>query len=500
MVMVLTVALFVAKPKLFIYISVLLALGTTLVAFVTINSVIRHLAWLGEVLDNVSVEDDLPFALSDLQSDIPELSVLTRKFKQLLERLHNYRAMSVRRLVAEKRRADIISASISDGIFLLHDDQVLYTNPVAERILGLQEGVSSLGLSLSTLMGTADEARGAKSSITQSERCAKAVLSALSQTMPVEFALDTGDGVAYYLLQAHPISFNLIEQIEQDAYSEVGRKLDRFQANIVVVAQDVTMVRESQEAKGHFLGTLSHEVKTPVTSLMLAIRLLNKSIDQFPNPTHQSLIKTCVDDVERLRRLLDELLNVSRFDALAQRLQFQTVDLVKFLRRTVESFHPVARDRDLSLSFTVLGSAQPALPISFDPTKLAWAFANLLTNAVRHSPRGGKVETEVICSGNDWVEIRVRDHGPGIERRRQARIFDKFSPYYDLKVARSGSSGMGLSVAREIVIAHGGRIWVNSELGKGAEFCFTLPLRARGTLAISGLGTSSDHRTGSGGA
>jgi NtrC-family two-component system sensor histidine kinase KinB len=464
------------RPKSYVYLAIILTLGILSSGYFVIRSVTHHLQLLGEILDNVNVEDDLPLALAGLKSDIPEFSVITQKFKHLLEKLHDYRAMNVRRLLIEKRRADIIAASITDGIYLLRDDQILYTNPVAQRILGLQEGFHTQAMNLRTLAET-------------SEKSVKAIRSAISQTMPVEFILDTNGSTSYYLLQSYPISYDLIEQIEHDPPSSLRSTLDHFQANIVVVAQDVTLVRESQDAKGHFLGTLSHEVKTPVTSLMLAIRLLNKSVDQF-SPMHQSLIKTCVDDIERLRCLLDELLNVSRFDSLAQRLQLQSVDLVKFLRRTVESSQPSARDRDVSLSFEVVnGSGDEAvsrLLLSFDPTKLAWAFTNLLTNAMRHSPRGGKVETKIVYSNDEWVEVRVRDHGNGIEAKRQPRIFDKFSPHYELNVARTGTAGMGLSVAREIITAHGGRIWVNSELGKGAEFCFTLPTRERGAGTFTG--------------
>ena len=115
--------------------------------------------------------------------------------------------------------------------------------------------------------------------------------------------------------------------------------------------------------------------------------------------------------------------------------------------------------------------------VTMDATKVAWALSNLLINALRHTPRDGNVEAKVVCTGEDWIEVKVKDTGPGIERKRQSRIFDKFSPFYDIRIARSGSTGAGLSIAREIITAHGGRIWVTSEPGEGAEFCFTLPLK-----------------------
>jgi signal transduction histidine kinase len=118
------------------------------------------------------------------------------------------------------------------------------------------------------------------------------------------------------------------------------------------------------------------------------------------------------------------------------------------------------------------------LVIPIDPSKLVWALKHLLTNAIRHTPRSGKVWTELTLS-DDSLMLRIRDTGPGIDAQRQSRIFEKFSPNYDIRIARSGGAGVGLSIAREIIMAHGGRIWVESEVGSGAEFSFTLPLHQK---------------------
>jgi signal transduction histidine kinase len=394
---------------------------------------------------------------------------VARSFERLLGRLRGYRALNVGRLIIEKRRAEIIAASITDGVFLLRGEEILYTNPVAERILGLRP---NRGLQL-----------GARGDLPS----AVAIRTAIERTIPVEFTLEEGDRKTFYLIQTYPIDDNIIEQAEHSVGSPVDEVLDRFQADTIVVAQDVTLVRESEEAKRHFLGTLSHEVRTPVTSLTMATRLLKRNIDTIENPTQRALVKTCIDDVERLRGLVEDLVNVSRFETLTQRMDARTVDLAKLIRHSVQAFQSDAKERGIELTCKIQ-SKNPGQPlqITVDATKVSWAVSNLMTNALRHTPRNGRIETELEAS-DERVEFRVRDTGPGIDRKRQSRIFDKFNPHYDLRVARSGSAGMGLAIAREIVVAHGGKIWVASEPGQGALFAFTLPLkRPEGQTTLAG--------------
>jgi signal transduction histidine kinase len=113
-----------------------------------------------------------------------------------------------------------------------------------------------------------------------------------------------------------------------------------------------------------------------------------------------------------------------------------------------------------------------------------------MVNALRHTPRGGRIQVTLgpLADREGYLCVRIRDSGPGIERARQERIFEKFNAYYDLRVARTGSIGMGLAIAREIVQSHGGRIWLNSEPKKGAEFGFEIPMKRESSGLAFDLG------------
>jgi signal transduction histidine kinase len=455
-----------------------------LVAFRMIGTLVEPLSTLARTLDQVNVEDEAAPDLPKFRGNALEIAQVAASFQRLIERLHGYRVVNVKRLLIEKRRAEIIAASIADGIFLMRGTELLYVNPVGEKILGITSDKIQGGLDLASVVK--DERRNGVA----------VVLEAMSRSIPVEFELLSSEDQRsqYYLLQSFPIPQEVVEQVEHSLQGPLDDLMGRWQATTLVLAQDVTIVRESQEAKSHFIATLSHEVKTPVTSLTMATRLLKRGVEQIPNPTHRSLVETCASDVDRLRGLIDDLLSVSRFDSLEQMLEIKPVDIGKFVRQSVRHFLPEAFDRGVEIITQIeTDGKSPIVPI--DATKISWALSNLLVNALRHAPKGGKVRALVVV-GEEFVEIRIKDNGPGIARNRQERIFEKFNPYYNLRVARSGSVGMGLSIAREIVSAHGGEIWVTSEPGSGAEFCFSLPLRRDSKAPSPGLGLVPEKAPG----
>ena len=245
------------------------------------------------------------------------------------------------------------------------------------------------------------------------------------------------------------------------------RAHDGSAAGTVLVLQDVTHFRDQEARREELVGTLSHELGSPLTSLRLAVELL--AADAAITPAQRPLLEAAREDVERLQDLAQRLLDLARMRAMGIVLERRSVDLAAVMPRVVSIFRPQAREKGIELEAAVPGAG---VTIVGDPTKLTWAFSNLFSNALRYTPRGGRVRVDVAPE-EDAVLIAVSDTGPGIPSGQRERIFERFAQGGD--GGEGGAAGLGLAIVRDIVQAHGGRIRVDSAEGQGSRFTVELP-------------------------
>jgi len=269
--------------------------------------------------------------------------------------------------------------------------------------------------------------------------------------------LGGGDGERIFLPRAMPM--------RDDSGDLVGATL---------LLQDVTRWKRLDELKSDVVATVAHEIRTPLTALRMNTHLLLEEAAGPITPKQQELLTASREDCERLALLASSILDVARIEAGALHMRRRPVAPLEVAGAALEPFREAAQAKRVDLSLDV-----PAdLPlIHADPDRLRLVFANLVSNALRYTPAEGKITVSAARAG-ERVRFEVADTGVGIAPEHMGRIFQKYYRAGAVGEApeSSGGAGLGLSIAREIVLAHEGEIGVESEPGSGARFAFFLPV------------------------
>jgi two-component system, OmpR family, phosphate regulon sensor histidine kinase PhoR len=239
----------------------------------------------------------------------------------------------------------------------------------------------------------------------------------------------------------------------------------------VIVLHDITELRKLERVRRDFVANVSHELKTPLTAIQgFAETLLAGAIDDPQNRVR--FLEIILEHSRRLARLTDDLLKLTKMDADRLELEIHRLGVSQFVGSCVETAQRPAAEKDLRISVNL----QERLPdIAADRRRLAEVLQNLLDNAIQYTSPGGQIMLSAEADSGE-VKFTVSDTGIGIPQADQPRIFERF---YRVDVARSrevGGTGLGLAIAKHLVEAHGGRIWVESEVGQGSQFYFTVPI------------------------
>jgi signal transduction histidine kinase len=238
---------------------------------------------------------------------------------------------------------------------------------------------------------------------------------------------------------------------------------------VAVVLEDVTQFRLMDELKSNLISTVSHEIKTPLTSIRMSIHLLQDHSVGPLEPKQAALLKAAREDVERLLRLLNHLLEMARFEHGSPQMHWEKVSARELIDDAVDEVRTLSAARRLALKV----NCPEGLPTLYiDRARVSHVLRNLLTNAINHSPEGAQILLAVSLAENAGVHFSIRDQGPGIPEEHQPRIFEKF---YRVPGQKIQGSGLGLSIARDIILAHFGTIGCQSEPGRQTTFFFTLP-------------------------
>jgi two-component system, NtrC family, sensor histidine kinase KinB len=380
-----------------------------------------------------------------------EIASLAREFDTMADRLERYRRSSLGELMRAQQSAQAAIESLHHPVLILDAARtILNLNRTAESVLGLRpeeaRGKPLQSLPIDTTLRERLEAA-----------CAQ-VVSGRGPYVPHRLdeavSIARADGPRRFLPQAAALT------------SQEGSAI-----GVTIVLQDVTRLARFDELRNDLVATVAHEFRTPLTSLQMAVHMCADG-EAGPLTDEQAmLLAGARKDCERLQDIVEEILDLSRIQTGNVEVDARTVEADRLVEHAVATALPSARAAGVEIVMERAGQ----LPVLADPERVDIVLANLLLNAVRHSPASKPVVARVTCTG-ETARFEVRDCGPGIPLQYVDRVFERF---FRVPGAKRGGIGLGLYIAREIVRAHGGMIGVDSEPGQGSTFWFTLQSPAR---------------------
>lgn len=378
--------------------------------------------------------------------------VLERRLKELHEELERV----FDRLEEERARLETTFSGMAEGVLLTDSrGDILHLNPAFREMFNLPGPVEG--------------------------RSALEVLASVACDDAIRSVIETGERVKREIQFEKPK-----RRVFQVHFSPMRR--DGKLLGVVSVFHDLTEIRRLEEVRRDFVANLSHELKTPLT----AIRGFSETLlegNEDPEASRKQL-EIIFRHATELTHLVENLLNLSRIESGKEEIRTEPIPLKSFVEALLERFQTQARVRRIEL-IDEIGAARRAAPpneeadpvIQADPSKLNQILSNLLDNAIKYAPEGGKIwiryrvesDPDETAKGGSPSVIEVEDTGPGIPAADQERIFERFYRVDKARSRDSGGAGLGLAIVKHLVELHGGSIEVESEMGHGSRFQIYLP-------------------------
>lgn len=387
----------------------------------------------------------------DVRADIDsndEIGELAVEFNRMAERLKKYEEINIEKLIYEKRKSEAIVGTISDPIIVAdRDGNIILMNLLAENIFNVSEE-ASIGRQFGEVIKIAELNKYVNRSLKGEN----------TENIPPYFLLPFNGEDRYFRIKLNS---------SKDASGKV--------AGVILILQDVTQFKELDKMKSEFMARVSHEFRTPLTSINMTLDILKDQHMGHVNRKQHELLVAAKQDAERLTKLVRELLELSRIESGKIQLKEDRIEIRPLIDFSLQPVKLQFKDKQVEL---VVNSDETIPEFIADSQQLSWVISNLVTNALRFTDPGGRVTVSATADGEDLI-VSVRDTGCGIEPDEMQKVFDKFVQLHDSSNPSPGSVGLGLSIAKEIVELYGGRIWVDSIVGSGSVFTFSIPIKMR---------------------
>ncbi len=410
----------------------LILLGGALLGIRLAFGIRRPLAEISAVARRIATGDWEAEVRHPTSDEIGELALAINEISRTIRE-------KMRQLAESQGRLEAVLANMESGVALFdRSGRTSLVNPSAERILGINKDEAAGRTYVEALRNYP-----LSQIIDEVLRSGKPQGGEIALIFPAERILDT---------HAAPVFGEWQEP-----------------QGVVLVLHDISEIRRLERVRAEFVANVSHELKTPVTAVKgFAETLLEGALY---NPTAcEEFVNIIAEEAERLNRLVNDLLSLSRIESRELKLQLEPLELGTELKQIVDTIRPRFQKKELGLG--VMAPGHPVVAMA-DRDRLEQVLLNLLENSLMYTPSGGRVEANIQESEGTAV-VSIRDTGIGIPPDDLPRIFERFYRVDRARSRKLGGTGLGLAIVKHIVEAHGGRVWVESELGQGSTFYFTL--------------------------
>jgi PAS domain S-box-containing protein len=366
----------------------------------------------------------------------------------MTDRLKEWESSNLATVLSEKQRIETIIEQMQDAIIGLNEKQeILFINTVAENILNLKEQ-KLVGQQVAKFTATNDLFK-----------------SIISNTELRSFKVALNGKESYFQLERREIVIPNLNPNPNEVLNIAGKSVGR-----VYILRNITEFKERDEAKTNFIATISHELKTPISSIKMSLKLLQDERIGPVNPQQLELVNHIKEDSDRLLKITSELLDLSQVETGNIQLNFVESDPLEIVNYALNAVKFSAEQKGIILE--VMAPSQ--LPkVRVDVEKTAWVLVNFLSNALRYSPEKSKVFI-TLSEKSKQIIFSVKDFGKGIDEQYQKRLFERYFQVPTDGQNKSGS-GLGLAISKNFIEAQDGNIWVESAIGEGSTFYFSLP-------------------------
>lgn len=418
------------------------------IVYMNSSIITRELRKLHQGVKKIS-SGEFGYMLDDKDVD-KEVKELYGAFNDMSERLSRYNEQTIESLTFERNKLESVLMSIVNGVVVCDNhDKVIMVNNYAKRLLEVEEKDI-----VNTQIQQFCDSSG--------EFCFADKISQFKDT-PLD---DEGTPVPFNIEIDTRILKCLISPMFTRSNSYVG---------YIIILIDVTKEVEMDQLRSNFISNVSHELRTPVTVLRSYIDTLYNFGNDFDFNTQREFIGVMNQEIIRLNRMVNDILDFSRYEAQNVRLEKTKQDIVEIVEDAVNQVQVLAKEHDLTISIM----KEPDLPeIYVNVDSISRAFMNILSNAIKYSPDGKRIKIRIERSRDgEYVEVSVEDQGPGLSEKDQKKVFDRFYRCENATHTVKGT-GLGLHLVKVTVEKHHhGQVFVNSKEGEGSTFGFRLPIK-----------------------